>query len=225
MVGEDLPPWSPGISNVLVIDPYPVSRGAVAALLRCSGLAGRVYEAALGGEALETVRGHGVALVVLATEADRPHGVLSWCRRLKRLPSAPAVLIYSGNGAASFVAACLASGADGMVHRSATERQLLDAVRDVIAGRPVWPPGHPAREGDDARDLQVCAPPVRMTQREEQIFALLLHRYSNDEIAAELHLARQTVKNHVSSVLHKTGFANRRELAKAAARHQRAAAC
>jgi DNA-binding NarL/FixJ family response regulator len=41
---------------------------------------------------------------------------------------------------------------------------------------------------------------------------LLLRRYSNHEIAADLFLARQTVKNYVSNVLQKLGFASRGEL-------------
>jgi DNA-binding NarL/FixJ family response regulator len=199
-----------------VTDPYPVSLGAVAALLRRSGVADRVHEAASAAEVPGLVRRLGAGLVVLATDADGPHRVLRRCRQLKESPDPPVVLVYSGTNDPAVVTASVASGADGFVHRSATEEQLVEAVRSVLTGRPVWFLGElrADRGTGTGDDPETAVPFARMTQREQQIFALLLSRYSNDEIAAELHLARQTVKNHVSSVLQKTGFANRRELAK-----------
>lgn len=51
-----------------------------------------------------------------------------------------------------------------------------------------------------------------MTRREEEVLGLVLRRWSNDEIAQELFLAPQTVKNYVSRVLAKLGVSSRREL-------------
>ncbi len=212
MANEHAPSGALDTLCALITDPYPLERGAVSALLRRSGVAHCVHETAPGGEALKAARRHRVDLVVLGADADRPHSLLRWCRRLKELPAAPTVVVYSATSDPSVVTACLANRADGFVHRSATAEQLVEAVRSVVAKRPMWLLGDPPSERG-ADGAPVAAFPG-MTQREQEIFALLTMRYANDEIAAELHLAHQTVKNHVSSVLHKTGFANRRELAK-----------
>ncbi|WP_269082813.1 helix-turn-helix domain-containing protein [Allosalinactinospora lopnorensis] len=49
-------------------------------------------------------------------------------------------------------------------------------------------------------------------QTRSEIFAMLVQRFTNEEIADRLRLANQTVKNHVSSVLRKVGARNRNEL-------------
>jgi two-component system response regulator DevR len=56
-------------------------------------------------------------------------------------------------------------------------------------------------------------PAANLTQREQEVLALLMQRLTNEEIRNELRLAAQTVKNHVSNVLRKLGLQSRRELA------------
>jgi DNA-binding NarL/FixJ family response regulator len=50
-----------------------------------------------------------------------------------------------------------------------------------------------------------------LTTREREVLALLRHRLTDAEIAAELFISRRTVSNHVSNILDKLGAANRRE--------------
>ncbi|MET7703224.1 MULTISPECIES: response regulator transcription factor [unclassified Streptomyces] len=192
-----------------MVDPFPISRAAVASLLRHSGAVDDTQEAESRPGALELVRRLSADLLVTDVDlAGRGDGV-HLCRQTKRLARPPAVLMFTGTDDPAVVAACLASGADGFVHRSATPERLVRAVDSLAAGRPVW---H-LREHADTVPAAGQRPRVHgMTTREQQILGLLLGRYSNDEIAAELHLARQTVKNHVSNILRKLGAANRREL-------------
>jgi DNA-binding NarL/FixJ family response regulator len=172
-----------------------------------------VYETGTSAGALNTVRDLRVPLVVLDIDLDRRHSGLQLCRRLKQLGYPPSVLVFSGADSPEAVTESMASGADGFVHRSATAEQLIDAVCRVAGGLPVWLPREPRRETRTA-ETRAVPPFARMTQREQEIFALLLSRYSNAEIADELRLARQTVKNHVSSVLQKVGAANRHDVAR-----------
>ncbi len=194
----------------VVADPFPVHRSAVASLLLLAGAADNTVEADSPRTALEAVRRTGAAMLI--TEVDlvgRGDGI-QLCRQVKRLARPPLVLVFTASGDPAVVAACLAGGADGFVHRSASTEQLVRAVEALGAGRPVW-----YLSENRAHEQAKAAGPPRvhgMTLREQEVLGLLLARFSNDEIAAELHLARQTVKNHVSSLLRKIGVTNRREL-------------
>jgi DNA-binding NarL/FixJ family response regulator len=193
---------------VVVADPFPVHRGAVASLLRLAGAADDTAEADSARTALEAVRRTGAAMLVTEVDLAGSADGIQLCRQVKRLARPPLVLVFTASGDPAVVAACLAGGADGFVHRSATTEQLVRAVEALGAGRPVWHLGGNGEQGKAAGPPRVHG----MTLREQEVLGLLLARFSNDEIAAELHLARQTVKNHVSSVLRKVGAANRREL-------------
>lgn len=51
-----------------------------------------------------------------------------------------------------------------------------------------------------------------LTPREREVLELLKQRWTNDEIAEALGIDRRTAETHVSSVLHKLGYADRRKL-------------
>lgn len=209
---------SPPLSRfraVVVADPFPLSRTALAALLlRRAASADAVLEAGDPAEALRGVRERRADLLVTAPDLAAPGDGIQLCEQVKALARPVAVLVLSASDDPGLMARCMIAGADGFVHRSADARQLLQSVEQISAGRGAWFLG-PQRGGRLPRSRpEVREPPldVRLTAREQQVLGLLLARYSNDEIAAELYLARQTVKNHVSSVLGKLGVANRREL-------------
>lgn len=97
-----------------------------------------------------------------------------------------------------------------------TLEALLDAVRTLAAGGTLVQPtvtdrllralgDLPGDGGDPAGDV----PPQPLTVRELEVLRLLAGGYANREIAAALHLAPGTVKNHVSSVLLKLGVRDR----------------
>lgn len=50
---------------------------------------------------------------------------------------------------------------------------------------------------------------VSFTEREQEIFQLIVDNLSNAEIVSALYISEATVKTHVSSILRKTGQPNR----------------
>src|SRR2546426_3433223 len=60
--------------------------------------------------------------------------------------------------------------------------------------------------------------PLRLTPRERKVLALVLRGLENKEIAAELSIAEQSVKVHVSALLQKFAVHNRAALAETATR-------
>ena len=62
-----------------------------------------------------------------------------------------------------------------------------------------------------------------LTEREQQVAALVVDRRTNPEIAAELFLSLKTVESHLRNIFRKLGVSSRVELARAVERARRAA--
>jgi DNA-binding CsgD family transcriptional regulator len=62
-----------------------------------------------------------------------------------------------------------------------------------------------------ARQVGSSAALAGLTAREREVLALLRHRLTDAEIAAELFISRRTASNHVANILDKLGASNRRE--------------
>lgn len=89
--------------------------------------------------------------------------------------------------------------ADAVLRTDATPLQLVNEVRSL------------ATTGTE-RDESSALPVQRLTPRELEVLALVQQRRTNDEIAQELVLARQTVKNYVLSIMTKLGCSQRSRL-------------
>ena len=137
--------------------------------------------------------------------------VIEACRAIKTLPHPPRVLIFTAHTSAGDVAAATPAGADGYLHKGAAGEELLEAVRRTHAGERVWllPTGN---EKEAQVHLRETSSKARLTPKEKEVFALVLRRRTNPEIAEELYLSLYTVKNHVSSILRKLGLKSRREI-------------
>lgn len=48
-----------------------------------------------------------------------------------------------------------------------------------------------------------------LTDREYEIFDLLINNYDTEEIANKLHISNKTVRNHISNVIQKLGVKSR----------------
>lgn len=67
----------------------------------------------------------------------------------------------------------------------------------------------PAPEGPQSSTTQAFASAYNLTDREQEILALLVQAKSQQEISDELVIALGTVKTHIHNIYHKTGSANR----------------
>ena len=101
-------------------------------------------------------------------------------------------------------------GAWGIVLKESAGAQLLEAIREVHAGRQKFPSEVVARalrlvhgEGSAADPFDV------LTGREKDVVAQLAQGLSNKRIAAVLGITEGTVKLHLHSIFRKLGVSNR----------------
>lgn len=110
---------------------------------------------------------------------------------------------------------------DDLVERELCVRDALAAVRAAPGGPGVTDEGAAAGAGAIAGASAAAAaePDARpresecLTEREYEIVRLVAEGLDNHEIAAEAFISEGTVRNRISSVLSKTGYKNRTQLA------------
>jgi DNA-binding NarL/FixJ family response regulator len=145
-------------------------------------------------------------------------------RQLLAGAGSPRVLMLTTFDEDEYVHAALRAGASGFLLKSSSAVALAEAVRAVAAGDAALAPSVTARL---LADLSRHRPPPRsesgrlrrLTDRETEVLALVAQGLSNAEIAAELVVAEQTVKTHVSRVLAKLALRDRTQAAVFAHQH------
>ncbi len=195
--------------RILLVDDHPTVRFGLRHLLVSAGfeVVGEAEDAAgalrLVGELLPD-------LVLLDLRLGEDSGI-EICREIKALPEAPRVLVFSAHSSVEDVAGATLAGADGYLHKGVGGEELIDAVRRTVAGGRVWLLPSENEEEAAAR-IREASSEARLTPKEKEVFALVLTRRTNAEIAGELYISLYTVKNHVSSILRKLGLKSRREI-------------
>jgi DNA-binding NarL/FixJ family response regulator len=114
------------------------------------------------------------------------------------------------------VRAALAAGVRGyLVHGDVRPQQILDAVRDAVAGRTVLSPRVSALLVEQlvaapaAEPARAAPPDHGLTARECEIMALMAEGLRNDEIAGRLFISGNTLKNHITRIFGKLGVTTR----------------
>ena len=133
-----------------------------------------------------------------------------------RLPQAK-ILMFNVMDDDQAIIECVRVGAAGCVLEDASMEDLLTAIRSLAAGVPYTSTRVMTSLFSYVAGLQAGEErmkPVPLTKREEQILELLAGGMSNKEIARQLYLQPQTVKNYVHLVLQKLDLRNRLDVIK-----------
>ena len=126
------------------------------------------------------------------------------------------------------VGAALRAGARGYISKGTGGPDLIETVRRILRGESYVDPDLAARLLADGRGLESSSNQqpspggtLPLTEREEQIFAMIGEGLSNPEIADALGLSTNTVKHYITPLLQKLGVRNRVEAALLAREHAR----
>jgi DNA-binding NarL/FixJ family response regulator len=148
-------------------------------------------------------------------------GGIEATRRIVGAESGPEVkvLILTTFDLDEYVYEALRAGASGFLLKEASASELAQAVRVVAAGDALLAPNITKRLiAEFARMPGAPRQPTRerigeLTERETEVLSLIAQGLSNAEIAANLVVAEQTVKTHVSRILVKLGLRDRTQAA------------
>ncbi|MFF0144587.1 LuxR family two component transcriptional regulator [Amycolatopsis sulphurea] len=137
---------------------------------------------------------------------------ITLCRELRSKSNPPACLMLTAFDDEEAMVGAIMAGASGYLLKQVRGQDVVNAVREVAAGRSLLDPVSTARVLDKLRH-----PPTdelsALTDRERDVLELIGQGLSNREIAERLFLAEKTVKNYVTSVLAKLGMQRRTQAA------------
>jgi two-component system response regulator DesR len=191
--------------SVLVVDDHDIVHWGMRLVLVQQDWVERCVPATTGDEAEDRARRYqpNVALVDLFVGDESGTDI---ARRVRAAHPSTRVLLISGAGRISATAA-RAAGAAGFVTKDRSAAEIVEAIRRIGAGEDVFDAPSPvggtvaANAGRPAHQ--------RLTVREQEVLQLVAAGLTNAEIAAELRLSPNTVKEHASSMFRKLGARNR----------------
>ena len=188
--------------RVLIAEDQSLVRGALVALLSAEPDIEVVAECATGSEALRLVKEQPIDVALLDIEMPGLNG-LNVAKELAGHPCK--CLIVTTFGKAGYVKEAMEAGVDGFLVKDTPPEELAEAIRRVHAGLRVIDPTL-ARDG-------LLAPENPLSDRETEVCQQVFQGKSASTIAKALHLSPGTVRNHISSIMSKTGAENRFEAA------------
>jgi DNA-binding NarL/FixJ family response regulator len=204
--------------RVLVVDDHPVWRDGVRGDLEREGAARVVGEASDGGEAVELARTEMPEVVIMDLKLPTVPGSEATRRIVEESPHVR-VLVLSASGDEADVLEAVKAGARGYLLKSSTSEEVVDAVRRVHAGEPVFTPSLAGLVLDEFRRLADRDPDEpSLTARENEVLKLVAKGYTYREIAEKLFISHKTVQNHVQNILTKLQLRRRYELMRYAIR-------
>ncbi|MFF1820645.1 response regulator [Kribbella sp. NPDC058245] len=196
--------------RVLVVDDQDMVRAGFSALLNAQPDIEVVGQAGDGAEAITAAAELRPDVILMDVRMPVMDG-LAAAREILAAPDAPRVIMLTTFDLDDYVYAALRAGASGFLLKHSTPDELAGAVRVVAAGDALLAPSVTRRLVEDfARSQPVTrTTPDRLTPREADVLRLVARGLSNRQIAAELVLAEQTVKTHVSNILAKLDLRDR----------------
>lgn len=128
-----------------------------------------------------------------------------------------AVVVITTFDLDEYVLGALRAGARGFLLKDAGPELLVQAIHAAATGDALIAPNVTRRLLAAFADHAPVVPPVQpthpLTEREEDVLALVARGRTNAEIAAELFVGLSTVKTHVAALMSKLGARNRVEIA------------
>jgi DNA-binding NarL/FixJ family response regulator len=137
-------------------------------------------------------------------------------------PLPPHVLLIGMEDNESVFLESVRAGAAGYLLKDASASDVIAAVRAVSQGEAVCPPRlcrylfrQVARGKQDVPFIEVRKD-LGLTRRQVELIPLIAQGLTNKEIASQLNLSEQTIKNHIHRMLQKVGAEDRLEVTRMA---------
>jgi two-component system, NarL family, response regulator len=179
-----------------------------------------VAEVGDGETAVEMVKRYSLDVVLLDIGLPGMGGIEA-CRQIKQQNPQLPVLVLTSHSQQSLITRLVEAGAQGYCLKGISAEVLVLAIRSVAAGASWWDRTatteirakfeHNPAAANTARNIDESTLPL--TQREQEILALVATGRANQEIAEILYITPGTVRVHVHAIIRKLGVRDRTQAA------------
>ncbi|GAA1354381.1 response regulator [Saccharothrix algeriensis] len=211
--------------SVLLVDDHEIVRRGLNQLLAVEPDIEVVGEAESAAAAVAAAAEHRPDVAVIDVRLPDGDGV-TVCREIRSTAQPPpACLMLTSYSDDEALFGAIMAGAAGYMLKQVSGIDLVSAIRTLAAGGSLLHSGVTATvlqrlRGGPVEDPRYAA----LSPQERRILDLIAEGLTNRQIAQRLFLAEKTVKNYVSSLLHKLGFGRRTEAGVYAARRRQSGA-
>lgn len=185
--------------RVLLADDHSLVRKGFRRMLEDDDDIEVVGEAANGPEAMELARSLQPDVIVMDLAMPELDGIQATSQIRKELPDI-SVLILSMYSEETYIRNAVSAGAKGYLLKNALEVDLPYAIKEVAAGRTVFPAGFTKPSVKEESDYD------KLTQRERQVLHYIVQGKSNKEIATILGVSVNTVSVHRANLMQALGI-------------------
>ncbi len=202
--------------RVIIVDDHALFRRGLEMVLENEVDIEVVGEAHDGQQAVDRTTELMPDVVLMDVRMPRRSGIEATQRIKELMPHVKIVVLTNSDEEADLYEA-IKAGASGYLLKEISSEEVADAIRSVVQGHSRISPAMASKLLSEFQamskrtdDRQPLAPP-KLTERELQILRLVAKGLGNRDIAQQLFISENTVKNHIRNILEKLQLHSRME--------------
>jgi len=201
--------------RLLIVDDHEVTRLGLRTLLQSYPQFEVAGETSSVNDTLEAAVRLRPDLILLDVRLADGSGI-EVCRRIQKLDLETKVLVLTSFADDQVVFDAITAGADGYLLKEIHGDRLVQAIRDVVAGRSILDPAVTRRVMSRVSSPEMLAAGNKLdvlSAQERRVVALVAEGKTNKEIGHEMGLSDKTVKNYLSNAMEKLNLTRRSQAA------------
>ena len=192
--------------RVMIVDDQSISRHLFEMYVNNSPKYELVFSLSSASAADVYILRHEVDLILMDILMNDGSNGLEAAEKIKKLRPDIKIIAVTSMPEYSWLEKAKSIGIESFWYKEADEQTILEVMDRTMAGESVYPDSSP-------RVKLGLADSSELTERELEILRIVTTGATNQQVAEQLGISENTVKSHVRSMLDKTGFRSRTELA------------
>ena len=204
------------VIRVLIADDQALFRRGLFVVLGTEDDIDVVAEAEDGEEAVAKAEEMAPDVVLMDVRMPRVNGIEA-ARRIREILPSTRILMLTVSDEEDDLYEAIKAGANGYLLKEISVEEVASAIHSVMQGQSLISPSMASKLLNEFNSLAKMAaereqlPAPVLTARELEVLKLVARGMSNKDVADELYISENTVKNHVRNILEKLHLHSRME--------------